>query len=172
EGRGARRRGRATRRGLAAGGAAHAPEPATAVTNPPAICPSRGARTPSFMAIDSGLRSDMVVILAVIFASHGGFAQRRQSTLRAYTIAVQHGIKPRVIRSQLRAGDLRVPEVDDAGRGATVLATQPKTQKGDRRVEPRAAPAAEASIDPAAALERGAQNRKIAGARPPPLARS
>src|SRR5262245_8499097 len=91
----------------------HGSETATAVTSPSAICPSRAARTLAFMTIDSGLRSDMVLILAVIFADLGGFAQRRQSALRAYAVALQHRIEPRVIRSQLRAVDLRVPEVDD-----------------------------------------------------------
>jgi hypothetical protein len=69
----------------------------------------------------------MVLILAVIFADLGGFAQRRQSALRAYAVALQHRIEPYVIRSQLRAVDLRVPEVDDAGREAAVLATRATT---------------------------------------------
>jgi hypothetical protein len=124
------------------------------------------------MTIDSGLRWDMVLILAVIFADLGGFAQRRQSALRAYAVALQHRIEPRVIRSQLRAIDLRVPEVDDAGRKATVLATQATTQQSDQQVGILAAPTAEASIEPVDALEIGAPNRKIAGASAPPLVRS
>src|SRR5262249_23589860 len=43
-----------------AGEVAQENKPTTAVTSPSAICPSRGARTLSFMPIDSGLRSDMV----------------------------------------------------------------------------------------------------------------
>src|SRR6516162_9909687 len=67
----------------------HGSETATAVTSPSAICPSRGARMLAFMTTDSGFRSDMVVILAVIFADLGGFAQRRQSALCAYAVALQ-----------------------------------------------------------------------------------
>src|SRR5262249_40383276 len=113
-----------------------------------------------------------VVILAVNFAGLGGFAQCRQSALRAYTVAVQHGIKPRVIRSQLRAVDLRVPEGGDAGREATVLATQATTQESNQQVGILPAPTAEASIEPVDTIEIGAPNRKIAGARAAPLARS
>ena len=76
------------------------------------------------MTIDSGLRPDMVLILAVIFADLGGFAQRRQAALRAHTVALQHRRKPRIVASQLRTIDLRMPEVDHAGREAPVLATQ------------------------------------------------
>src|SRR5262249_45994507 len=105
----------------------HGSETATAVTSPSAICPSRGARTLAFMTIDSGLPSDMVLILAAISPDRSGFAQRRQSALRAYAVALQHRIESHVICTQLRAVDLRVPEVDDAGREAAVLATRATT---------------------------------------------
>src|SRR5262249_19235741 len=149
----------------------HGSETATAVTSPSAICPSRGARTLSFMPIDSGLRSDMVVILAVIVADLGAFAQRRQAAPRAHTVALQHFIKPRVIRGKLCTIDLRVPEVDDPSREATILATQAAMQQPDQQVGILAAPTAEASIEPVDPLEIGAPNRKIAGACPAPLAR-
>src|SRR5437899_11533704 len=71
----------------------HGSETATAVTSPSAICPSRGARTPSFTTIDSGLRSDMVVILAVIFDGLCGFAQHRLFSLSVYSVTVQHYMK-------------------------------------------------------------------------------
>src|SRR5262249_18797454 len=102
----------------------HGSETATAGASPAAIGTSRGARARWFMTIDSGLRPDMVLILAVIFADLGSFAQRRQAALRAHTVALQHRRKPRVVGSQLRTVDLRMPEVDDAGREASVLATQ------------------------------------------------
>ena len=76
------------------------------------------------MTIDSGFCPDMVLILAVIFADFGGFTQRRQAALRAHTVALQHRRKPRIVGSQLRTVDLRMPEVDDAGREAPVLTTQ------------------------------------------------
>src|SRR6516225_8308849 len=101
----------------------HGSETTTAVASPSAICTSRGARARSFMTIDSGLCPDMVLILAVIFADLGGFAQRRQAALRAHTVAL-HRRKPRVVGSQLRTVDLGMPEVDDAGRETPVFATQ------------------------------------------------
>jgi hypothetical protein len=73
----------------------------------------------------------MVVILAVVFADLGAFAQRRQAALRTHTVALQHRIKPRVIRGQLCTIDLRVPEVDDPSRKATILATQAAMQQSD-----------------------------------------
>jgi hypothetical protein len=76
------------------------------------------------MTIDSELCPDMVLILAIIFADLGGFAQRRQAALRAHTVTLQHRRKPRVVGSQLRTVDLGMPEVDDAGREAPVFATQ------------------------------------------------
>src|SRR5262249_44042235 len=150
----------------------HGSETATAVTSPSAICPSRAARTLAFMTIDSGLRWDMVLILAVILADLGGFAQRRQSALRAYAVALQHRNEPRVIRSELRAIVWGWQGGDERGHKATVLAAQPTTQKADQRVEIPAPPTAEESINPVDAPEIGAQNRKLAGASPPPLVRS
>ena len=57
-----------------------------------------------------------------MFADVGVFAQRRQAALRAFTLALQHGSEPPIIGGQMRTVDLGMPEMNDAGCKATILA--------------------------------------------------
>ena len=63
-----------------------------------------------------------MVVFAVIFTGHGACTQGRQATLRAGVVAVQYGLETRVIGGQLRTVRLGMPEVNDAGGKAPILA--------------------------------------------------
>jgi hypothetical protein len=63
----------------------------------------------------------MVIVFAVIFTSVGG-AQERQASLRANAVAMQHVVEPRIVGGQLRSVSLTVPQVNDAGGKAPILA--------------------------------------------------
>ena len=89
----------------------------------------------------------------------------------ACAIAAQHHVEPRVIGGQLPAVGLRMPEVNDTGREAAVLAAHARMQQADQQIGILAAPTAEAGIEPVDPLEIRAPDRKIAGARAPPLTR-
>src|SRR5215510_973379 len=143
----------------------HGNETATAVTNPSAIRPSRGARAASFTTARSRLRSDM----AIAPADLGGFAQRRQSTPRTRTLALQHRIKSRIICGQMCALDLRVPEMDDPGRKAAILTAQATPQQSDQQVGIFAPPAGIGGIEAVDPLQIAAPNPKVTRARAAPL---
>src|SRR5262245_16451587 len=147
----------------------HGNETATAVTRPSAICPSRGARTVCFTTDDSRLRSDMAMVLTVIFINAGAFAQHGQPALRTRAIALQHGMKPRIVGGQLPAVERGMPEMNDTGRKASILAAQAAMQQSDQQIGILAAPAGEASVEPIDPLEISAPNRKVAGARAAPM---
>src|SRR5262249_46279679 len=133
---------------------------------------SRGARTDRFTAADSRLRSDMAIVRQIIFADVGVFAQRRQAALRAFTLALQHGSEPPIIGGPMRTVDLRMPEMNDAGRKAPILAAWTAAQQSDQQIGARPAPTGERSVEPVDPLETGAPNGEIAGARAAPLSRS
>src|SRR5262249_27947525 len=98
-------------------------ETATGVTKPSPIGPGRGARAAPFTIAPSSLGPTRGVAPADL----NGFAQGRQSAPCARTLALQYRMKPRIICAQMCALDLRVPEVDDPGRKAAVLAAQAAT---------------------------------------------
>src|SRR5262249_11948006 len=143
----------------------HGNETATAVTNPSAICPSRGARAASFTTARSRLRSDM----AVAPADLSGFAQGRQSTPCARMLALQHRMKSRIIFGQFCARDRRVPEVNAPGRNAAVLAAQATTQQSDQQVGVFAPPAGIRGVEAVDPFQIAAPNPKVTRARAAPL---
>src|SRR5437867_11162067 len=102
-------------------------------------------------------------------AALGGFAQRRQSTLRTRALALQHGMEPRIICGQLCAANVRVPKVDDPGCKAAVLAPQARTQQSDQPVGIFAAPAGVGGIEAIDPLQIAAPNPEVTRASPAPL---
>src|SRR5262249_7936559 len=143
----------------------HRNETATSVTNPSAICPSRGARAASFTIAPSRLGSTM----AVAPADLNGFAQGRQSAPCARTLALQYRMKPRIICAQMCALDLRGPEVDDPGRKAAGLAAQAATSQTDQQVGIFAPPAGIRGIEAVDPPQIAAPNPKVTRTRAAPL---
>src|SRR5438046_2383796 len=148
----------------------HGSDTATAAASASAIWPRRGACRPVDTRSDLRSGPDMLVMFVVAPAEPGGCVELRQSALRARASAVQDGIEPCVVGGQARTIRARVPQVDDAGGEASILATQPAAQQANEQVGILPAPAVEAGIEAVDALEVGAPDRKIAGARaaPPP----
>src|SRR5262249_49735061 len=97
--------------------------------------------------------------------------QRGEAALCARAVALQYGIKARVIRGQLRAVERRMPEMNDAGGETSVLAAQAATQQPDQQIGIFTSPAGEAGIEAVDLLEIGTPNRAGAGARAAPLPR-
>src|SRR5436305_11276597 len=123
----------------------------------------------AIMAFDSRLRWGMAVVFTVTLTGLGGGAQRRQATLRTRVVAMQHGVKPRIVGGQLRTVGLFVPEVNDAGGEAPILASQSAMQEANQQIGILAAPAIEAGVETVDPIEIAAPDRKIAGARAAPM---
>src|SRR5262245_2277392 len=96
---------------------------------------------------------------------------RGEAALRTRAVALQYGIKARVIGGQLRAVERRMPEMNDAGGETSVLAAQAATQQPDQQIGIFTSPAGEAGIEAVDPLEIGTPNREVAGARATPLPR-
>src|SRR5262245_26103896 len=149
----------------------HGSDTATATTSPSATWPSRRARTLELMSGESRLRPDMAIMRLVALTEVGGCAQCRQAELRARAVAVQYLIEPRIVGGQLRPVRVRVPQMDDAGGEAPVLAPQAAMQQTDQQIGILAAPAAEAGVEAVDPLEIGTPDGEIARARASPSPR-
>src|SRR5262245_26980215 len=97
--------------------------------------------------------------------------QRGEAALRTRAVALQYGVKARVIGDQLGAVVRRMPEMNHAGGETSVLATQAAPQQPDQQIRIFTPPAGEAGIEAVDPLEIRAPNREVAGARTAPLSR-
>src|SRR5262249_45346438 len=142
----------------------HGSDTATAAASPSAIWPRRGARRPEVAGCDSRSGADMLVMFVFVCSEPGSCVELRQSALRARAPAVQDGVQPRIVGGQSCSIRVRVPQVNDPGGEAPVLATQAAAQQADEQVGILAPPAAETGIEAVDALEVGTPDREIAGA--------
>src|SRR5262249_26336168 len=90
----------------------------------------RRSRTPTAALGAGALRSraDMADVLSIIFVDLAGAPHCRQAAFRTQATSSENFLDTRVVGDQWRAVDLRMPEMNDPGRKASILAAHAGVQ--------------------------------------------
>src|ERR1044072_6011223 len=100
-----------------------------------------------------------------------GDAKRGKTAQRADAITAHHLVEARLIVGEMHTIILFMPQVKYAGRKAAVLALDARVDEADGEIGILQSPAVVARVKPIDAVEIGACDRKIAGARTFPALR-